>query len=458
MSVKQRLDLAGTDGVPDEPRSRAASGMHAVSRRRLIRQSATVAGTLVVGFDLSTRSWATTRQRTGVFAQGFPAFDGILRTEADARDAAADDFGHIVHRRPVAVLEPASVDDVVRLIDFAGRHGISVAARGQGHAAFGQSQVRGGVVIDMGRLARVHGVGRTSADVDAGITWRALLDKTLSRGLLPRTLTDYLDLSVGGTLNVGGIGGAAFRFGAQVDNVLALDVVTGAGHRVRCSRTRSPRLFDAVLAGRGQCGVITRAVLRLIAAPPAVRLFDLLYLDIGTFAADARRVVRDGRFDTVQGLVVPSPAGGWAYLLEATSSSARGDAELLAGLRDVRGEATITDMTFKAYAERLDPIVAAQKASGDWQRPHPWFDAWLPDRHAEAFASRVLSELTLRDTGGGPILLYPTRSHAFTRPLLRVPAGELIWQFDILRNALPSSVSAQAMVSQNARCFGGRGR
>lgn len=160
-------------------------------------------------------------------------------------------------------------------------------------------------------------------------------------------------------------------------------------------------------------------------------------------------MVRDGRFDTVQGLVVPSPAGGWAYLLELTSASARGDDELLAGLRDVRSQATISDLPFAAYAARIDPIVEAQRASGDWARPHPWFDAWLPDRHAEAFAGRVLSELTLRDTGGGPILLYPTRAQRFTRPLLRVPAGELIWQLDILRNALPATATADEMLSAN---------
>ena len=347
------------------------------------------------------------------------------------------------------MLEPGSVEDVARLIRFAARHGISVAARGEGHSAFGQSQVRGGVVIDMRRLARVHRIDAASVVVDAGVTWRTLLDATLARGLTPPALTDYQDLSVGGTLSVGGIGGAAFRHGAQVDNVLALDVVTGEGDRVRCSRTRSPLLFDAVLAGRGQCGVITRAVVKLVPAPSVVRLFDLLYVDLATFAADARTVVRDGRFDTVQGLVVPSPAGGWAYLLEATSSSGRGDDELLAGLRDVRSEATISDMPYAAYATRLDPLVEALQASGDWARPHPWFDAWLPDRHAEAFAGRVLSELTLHDTGGGPILLYPTRSQPFTRPLLRVPAGELIWQLDILRTALPTAAPAEAMLSAN---------
>ena len=420
-----------------------------LSRRRFLRQSAAAAGAVVVGFDLSTRAWATAGQRTGSPARGFPAFDGVLRTDASARLAAADDFGHIVHRRPVAVLEPGSVQDIARLIGFAARHGIGVAARGEGHGAFGQAQVRGGVVIDMSRLARVHRIDPSAVEVDAGVTWRALLDATLARGLMPPTLTDYQDLSVGGTLSVGGIGGAQLHHGAQVDNVVALDVVTGTGRRVRCSRTRAPLLFDAVLAGRGQCGVIVRAVLNLIPAPATVRFFDLLYVDLATFAADARTVVRDGRFDTLQGLVVPSPAGGWAYLLEATSCSGRGDDALLAGLRDIRSEATISDMQFAAYAKRLDPIVAAQKASGDWARPHPWFDAWLPDRHAEAYAGRVLSELTLRDTGGGPMLLYPTRSQPFTRPLLRLPDSELIWQFDILRTALPTTASADEMVRAN---------
>jgi len=416
-----------------------------------LRRSIAAGGTLVVGFDLATREWAVAGQPTSMLARGFPAFDGVLRTGVGARQAVADDFGHIVHRRPVAVLEPGSVDDIVRLIRFARHEGIAVAARGEGHSAFGQAQVRGGVVIDMRRLARVHSVGRSSADVDAGVTWRALLDRTLAAGVAPPTLTDYQDLTVGGTLSVGGIGGAGFRHGAQVDNVVELEVVTGEGRRVRCSRRRAPQLFDAVLAGLGQCAVITRAVVRMAPVPASVRLFDLLYVDLATFAADARSVVREGRFDTVQGLVVPSPAGGWAFLLEATSSSAHGDDVLLAGLRDVRTEAAISEVTFEAYAKRLDPIVELQRRSGDWARPHPWFDVWLHDRHAEAFASTVLSSLTLDDTGGGPILLYPTLSARFGQPLLRVPSSELIWQFDILRTAAPTAAAAPQMIADNRR-------
>lgn len=65
----------------------------------------------------------------------------------------------------------------------------------------------------------------------------------------------------------------------------------------------------------------------------------------------------------------------------------------------------------------------------------------------------MLSELTLEDTGGGPILLYPTRSAPLRRPLLRIPPGELIWRFDILRTALATATPAEQMVQANRRLF-----
>ena len=65
--------------------------------------------------------------------------------------------------------------------------------------------------------------------VDAGATWKSVLDATLTQGLTPPVLTNYLGLSVGGTIAVGGIGGSSSRYGMQTDNVLELDVVTGDG-------------------------------------------------------------------------------------------------------------------------------------------------------------------------------------------------------------------------------------
>jgi len=427
-----------------------------VSRRQFLRRSAVAAGALVIGFDPTTRAWATLASPGGVLAPGFPTFDGTLRTDDPARGAAADDFGHIVHRLPLAVLYPGSTDDIAKLVRFALAHRIKVAGRGQGHSAYGQPQVEAGVVIDLSTLDSIRRVGAAEADVDAGVTWRSVLEASLVQGLTPPTLPDYLDLSVGGTLSVGGIGGACFRFGAQVDNVSQLELVTGQGRQVLCSPTREPRLFNAVLAGLGQCGVITRATVALRPAPTMTRLFHLFYDDLSTYARDARTVVRDGRFDTVQGLVVPGP-GGWRFVLETTAfftpPGAPDDGRLRAGLHDARSEATTVDMSYFDYADRLGPVVALLKQLGIWSFPHPWYDVWVPDGAAEAYAGAVLAGLTEQDTGGGPILLYPTRTAPFRRPLLRLPAGELAWQFDILRTAVPGPVSVEQMVQSNRRLF-----
>ena len=61
-----------------------------------------------------------------------------------------------MHRLPTAMLKPASAQDIVKLVQFANRHGLKVAVRGQGHAMFGQAQVDGGVVIDSSTLNSVR--------------------------------------------------------------------------------------------------------------------------------------------------------------------------------------------------------------------------------------------------------------------------------------------------------------
>ncbi len=136
----------------------------------------------------------------------FPSFDGQLRDDEASLAAATNNFGHHATLTPAAVLVPGSVDDIVRLIRFARQHRIPVAARGQGHGTMAQAQAEGGVVVDMRALGAVREVSRESVVAEGGARWASILAHTLPRGLTPPTLTDYQDLSVGGTLSVGGIG------------------------------------------------------------------------------------------------------------------------------------------------------------------------------------------------------------------------------------------------------------
>jgi cytokinin dehydrogenase len=133
-------------------------------------------------------------------ARTLPPLDGELLLAPATRASAADDFGHLVQRMPLGVLEPGSVNDIATMIRWASDNGVQIAPRGHGHSVYGRSQVTDGIVVDMTNLAAIHHVDHDRIVVDAGATWRSILSRTLSEHLTPPVLTNYLDLSVGGTL------------------------------------------------------------------------------------------------------------------------------------------------------------------------------------------------------------------------------------------------------------------
>jgi cytokinin dehydrogenase len=389
----------------------------------------------------------------GVPLDGLPSLDGRVRLDAVALAEAADDFGHLVRHRPLAVLEPGSADDVAVMVRYCGERGIPVAARGRGHTTGGQAQAPGGVVVDMGTLRGIE-VRGDHAVVEAGALWSELLRATLRQGRTPPVLTDYLGLSVGGTLAAGGIGGATHRYGAQVDNVTELEVVTGTGERTTCSATRRPQLFAAALSGLGQCAVITRATVRLLPAPATVRYHRLTYSSLAALTADQRTVVRDGRFDHVQGQVELDTAGPRYQLDVAAFAEAPDDAGLLGDLAYERGGERIEDLPYAGFLDRLTESAELLESLGEWGRPHPWLNVFLPGTATDAFVTSVVADLTPADLGiSGVILLYPLRRSLLRAPLLRVPDEELVFLFALLRTASPGAAAPAAMVAANRAVY-----
>lgn len=148
---------------------------------------------------------------------------------------AAMDFGNRYHFLPLAVLHPKSVSDISSTVKHVFKMGsgsdLTVAARGHGHSLQGQAQAHQGIVINMESLEepemQVFTGEQPYADVSGGQLWINVLHETLRYGLAPKSWTDYLYLTVGGTLSFAGISGQAFRHGPQIDNVYQIEVVTG---------------------------------------------------------------------------------------------------------------------------------------------------------------------------------------------------------------------------------------
>ncbi|MFL6114331.1 MAG: FAD-binding protein [Catenulispora sp.] len=434
----------------------------APDRRSFLRAAGI--GAAVIGFDAGTRAWAAGSTEGVAAADRLPPLDGTLLTDPADLAPYADDFGHLVAGRPpCAVLLPGSVADVAAMIRFCGPRGIEVAPRGQGHQTFGQAQVEAGLVIDVGPLDAITvDPGRRTVEVQAGAVWSAVLAASLAHGLTPAVFTDYIELSVGGTLSAGGLGGAAHHHGAQVDTVVELDVVTGTGEVASCSPTRHAELFHAALAGLGQVGVITRAVLSLVPARAHVRKYTLTYASVAALTAAQRTAVRDGRFDWLEGAVgaVDAGRGGWRYQLEGAvyyDAVAPDDHALTADLGSQSTEPVeIEDFDYRGFIDDLAPAVAYLKSTGEWSDPHPWLNVMLPDGATDAYAASVLADLTTADIGAsGVVLLYPVPTSRLRTPLLRVPGTELTFLFAVLRTAAPDTGAqpATAMLAANRELF-----
>ncbi len=491
------------------------TGHRGVSRRRFL--GALGAAAAVVAFDPLNRRWLTAADAAS--GDPIPSLDGELVMSDGALDAASVDSGFMVSRRPWAVLRPGSVRDVARMVSYCGKHRIRVAGRGAGHSVFGQPLVDDGLVVDMDTLAKADRVGPRTADVGAGMRWAKLLDLSLAKGLTPPLFTGYIDLSLGGTLSVGGVS-TLNREGAQVDRARALEIVTGEGRIVRCSETDNRDLFEAALGGFGQFGIITRAVVDLVRAPRMVRHWALSYMDPHTFFHDFWLVIERGEADQVWGQIAPpmspttqdaspartlanaglfgilqpllsplmrialepggpvigtltnqAPNGQWVYQLNVTKhydDDAPSDG-LIRDTQDVLPLRHMSDQTWRDYVLNVDALVDVLKTFGLWYDvPHPWIDNFLPGKAAERFVADTLAELNFEDLGAaGLILVFAMQRSKLTRPSFVMPSADPKWVvlFDVLTSApgpgpnsdfVAEKLARNRTIYERARAAGGK--
>ena len=296
-------------------------------------------------------------------------------------------------------------------------------------------------------------------EVEAGARWSEVLRATLPRGRTPPVLTDYLELSVGGTLVVGGVGGTTSAFGVQSDNVTEIEVVTGNGQTVACSARDNAALFDAVRAGLGQVAVITKVTLELVAAPESVRRFLLFYPDLATMLNDERLLSSEKRFDAVQGAIAFAPGGGIAFRIDAAKNfdgSAPDDDALLAGLSDDPALRQPTTIPYFEYLDRFAALEATLRENGQWRFPHPWLTTFIGDSQVESVVNAELDALNpAADLGPlGQIVLSPIRRSAISSPLLRLPADELCYAFNLIRiPATDDAGEASRLVDANRAVY-----
>ncbi|WP_260868000.1 FAD-binding and (Fe-S)-binding domain-containing protein [Streptomyces sp. SAJ15] len=255
-------------------------------------------------------------------------------------------------RVPVGVVAPRDADDVAAALAVCREHGTPVVARGAGTSIAGQATGTG-VVLDftrhMRRVLSLDPAARTAV-VQPGVVLDELRAAAASHGLTfgPDPST-HSRCTLGGMIGNNACGAHSVAWGTTADNVLALEVLDGAGAALRLTRgreawdalparlrdglralvdgdlallrtgfpdlprrisgyaldallpERGPDLARALTGSEGTLAVLTEATVRLVPAPAHRALAVLGYADESAAADAAHTLLPYGPL-TVEGM------------------------------------------------------------------------------------------------------------------------------------------------------------
>jgi FAD/FMN-containing dehydrogenase len=166
-------------------------------------------------------------------------------------------------RRPAAIVRPVDADDVAYVVSLAREHELELAVRSGGHSVAGHGVSEGGIVLDLSAMRTLEidpdgRVARADAGLTAGEFTTAAHAHRLAIGL-----GDTGSVGIGGLTLGGGVGYLVRKHGLTIDDLLAAEIVTADGRRLRADREQDPDLFWAIRGGGGNFGVATRFHYRL---------------------------------------------------------------------------------------------------------------------------------------------------------------------------------------------------
>ena len=337
------------------------------------------------------------------------------------------------HAVPLAVIRPASTEEVSQAIRLAARHGLAVVPVSGNTGLVGGTANEGALMISTERLARIRDVRRDAriAIVGAGVILSDLHAAAADHDLVfPLTFGARSSARIGGILSTNAGGSNVVRYGSTRSLCLGLEVVLADG-RVLDLMSELHKdnsgldLRDLFIGAEGTLGFITAAVVRLLPRPhhPATALVAVTDLSVALRLLRRLQIASDGA-------------------VEAFEYMPRTYMETLARLRpDLRQPFDIQDHTIMvemgglsrplgdvlestlAEAVEVGEVVEATVAQNETQRARIWEmreaageitftrlpivdnDVCLPVDRVEAFVERMDARLASMDPGAEHLIV-----------------------------------------------------
>ena len=204
------------------------------------------------------------------------------RLEAYAHDeTSVREYAH----HPEVVVLPSSTEQVAGIVKLANRERIPVTPRGAGSGLSGGAiPLFGGIVLSLEKMNRVVelDIENLTITVEAGIVTNDLAHAVQEQGLFFAGYPMSLETcQIGGNIAHNAGGGKAVKYGVTRRYVLGLELVTPTGDTVwlggkLVKDVSGYDLKQLVIGSEGTLGIVTKAVIKLIAYPETAS--DLLAL------------------------------------------------------------------------------------------------------------------------------------------------------------------------------------
>ncbi|MEM6586639.1 MAG: FAD-binding oxidoreductase, partial [Pseudomonadota bacterium] len=231
---------------------------------------------------------------------------GAVETdEAERRFASQDLFFEGI--LPLAILSPATPEEVAAIAKWCSQHGVAICPRGGGMSyteAF-QPQSARTVILDFSNLAAIREVNAQDGNVtvEAGCTWAALDAELAKRGMRARFWGPMSGgtATIGGSLSQGSVTFGSGGTGASANAVKSFEIVTGSGAILHTgsdgsagttpfNRNFGPDITGIFANDAGALGIKTAATLEIEPRPDMVNGLSFAFDDFGAMADMLREV------------------------------------------------------------------------------------------------------------------------------------------------------------------------
>lgn len=203
---------------------------------------------------------------------------------------------------PEAIVIPDRAEQVAALMALAEREKIPVVPRGAGTGLNGGAvAVRGGVMIAMARLKRLLEVDFDNrfAVVEPGLVNLDLTHEIEHAGynFAPDPASQKAS-TIGGNIALNSGGPHCLAYGTTTNHILGLELALPGGDLVSLGSAVPDRpgydLTGFVVGSEGTVGVVTKATVKIVKTPEAVRTFLALFDSVETASAATSAVIGHG--------------------------------------------------------------------------------------------------------------------------------------------------------------------